>query len=214
MLLAVEGGGFFSASASGYTKGLSLLLLGQRNEDKPMRVAPWNQYQLVDQKSDPELQLASTKNRLSRGCASFVCFGRTSAGLDTPSPLKVGPAQQHDVSPGPLVSNTGKDPSAHVEDENENENDNRKVTLRSSIKKLPISKPAPVEAANEQEASGGQGTCTPGVQQEKRRVQWTDNCGSELVEIREFEPRYLNILLSIPSYYKRRNLSPCLNAKF
>ncbi|XP_020232095.1 uncharacterized protein LOC109812521 isoform X2 [Cajanus cajan] len=184
MLLAVEGGGFFSASASGYTKGLSLLLLGQRNEDKPMRVAPWNQYQLVDQESDPELQLASTKNRLSRGCASFVCFGRTSAGLDTPSPLKVGPAQQHDVSPGALVSNNGKDPSAHVDDEN----DNRKVTLKSSIKKPQISKSAPAEAANEHEASGGQGICAPGGQAERRKVQWTDNCGSELVEIREFEP--------------------------
>ncbi|KAK7279795.1 hypothetical protein RJT34_24853 [Clitoria ternatea] len=187
MLLAVEGGGFFSASASGYTKGLSLLLLGQRNEDKPMRVAPWNQYQLVDQESDPELQLASTKNRLSRGCASFVCFGRTSAGLDTPSPLKVGPAQQHDVSPGPLVSNKGKDPSAHVVEQNDI--DNRKLTLKSSIKKPFSSKSLPAaEAASDHEASGGQGICNQGGQAERRRVQWTDACGSELVEIREFEP--------------------------
>ncbi|KAL9317690.1 hypothetical protein ACSQ67_014207 [Phaseolus vulgaris] len=184
MLLAVEGGGFFSASASGYTKGLSLLLLGQRDEDKPMRVAPWNQYQLVDQETDRELQLASTKNRLSSGCASFVCFGRTSAGLDTPSPLKVGPAQQHDVSPGPLVSNKGNDPSAHLDDGN----DNRKLTLKSSIKKPQIVKPVNVEAAGEQEAAGGQGICAPGGQAERRKVQWTDNCGSELVEIREFEP--------------------------
>lgn len=210
MLLAVEGGGFFSASASGYTKGLSLLLLGQRNEDKPMRVAPWNQYQLVDQESDPELQLASTKNRLSRGCASFVCFGRTSAGLDTPSPLKVGPAQQHDVSPGTLVSNKGKDPSAHVDDES----DNRKVTLKSSIKKPQISKPIPVEAANEHEASGGQGICTPGGQPERRKVQWTDNCGSELVEIREFEPRYLNSLSSVSAIMKGGIFLFCLIAKF
>ncbi|XP_061345192.1 uncharacterized protein LOC133291029 [Gastrolobium bilobum] len=184
MLLAVEGGGFFSASASGYSKGLSLLLLGQRNEDKPMRVAPWNQYQLVDQESDPELQLASTKNRLSRGCASFVCFGRTSAGLDTPSPLKVGPAQHQDASPGPLVSNKGKDPSAHVEDDH----DSRKVKLKSSMKRPQINKPVHVEAAYEHEASGGEGIYTPGSQAERRKVQWTDACGSELVEIREFEP--------------------------
>ncbi|KAJ1424973.1 hypothetical protein SESBI_11367 [Sesbania bispinosa] len=149
-----------------------------------MRVAPWNQYQLVDQESDPELQLASTKNRLSRGCASFVCFGRTSAGLDTPSPLKVGPAQQHDVSPGPLVSNKGKEPSAPVDDDN----DNIKVTLKSSIKRPHINASAPAEATNEHEASGGQGVQTPAGQAERRKVQWTDACGSELVEIREFEP--------------------------
>lgn len=200
MLLAVEGGGFFSASASGYSKGLSLLLLGQRDEDNPMRVAPWNQYQLVDQESDPELQLASTKNRLSRGCASFVCFGRTSAGVDTPSHLKVGPAQQHDVSPGPPVSNKGNDPSAHVDDDN----DSRKVTLKSSIKRPQTNKSVPVEAANENEASGGHGVCTPGGQAERRKVQWTDACGSELVEIREFEPRYLNILFSISAIIKGR----------
>ncbi|XP_050885640.1 uncharacterized protein LOC127091125 isoform X3 [Lathyrus oleraceus] len=149
-----------------------------------MRVAPWNQYQLVDQESDPELQLASTKNRLSRGCASFVCFGRTSAGLDTPSPLKVGPAQQHDVSSGLPVSNDEKDPSAHVDDTN----NGIKVTLKSSIKRPQSNKSVSVEDTNEQEASGGHGVCTPCDQTERRRVQWTDACGSELVEIREFEP--------------------------
>lgn len=210
MLFAVEGGGFFSASASGYSKGLSLLLLGQRNEDKPMRVAPWNQYQLVDQESDPELQLASTKNRLSRGCASFVCFGRTSAGPDTPSPLKVGPAQQHDVSPGLPVSNDEKDPSANVDDNN----DGRKVTLKSSIKRPQINKSVPDEATNEQDASGGHRVCFPGDQAERRRVQWTDACGSELVEIREFEPRYFEFFISYVSCNKRRNHSPCTIINF
>ncbi|KAI4352760.1 hypothetical protein L6164_006981 [Bauhinia variegata] len=204
MLLAVEGGGFFSSSASGYSKGLALLLLGQRSEDKPMRVSPWSHYQLVDQESDPELQLASTKNRLSRGCASFVCFGRASAGPDTPSPLKVGPAQQHDVLPGPLVSNKGKDPSANVDDEN----DAGKISLKSSLKKRPnnaqvpvgagnressLEKPpnntqVPVEAGNnENEVLDGNGS-DPRAQTERRKVQWTDTCGSELAEIREFEP--------------------------
>lgn len=183
MLLAVEGGGFFSSSASGYSKGLTLLLLGQRSEDKPMRVSPWNQYQLVDQESDPELQLASTKNHLSRGCAPFVCCGRASAGLETPSPLKVGPTQQHDVPPGSLVS--VKDQSAHPDDNN----DTKKVALKSSLKRPQNNKPVPVEVANEHEASGGKGNDTSG-QMERRKVQWTDACGSELIEIREFEPRY------------------------
>lgn len=184
MLLTVEGGGFFSSSASGYTKGLALLLLGQRSDDKSMRVLPWNQFHL-GQESDHELQLASRKNRVSSGCASFVCFGRVSAGFDTTSHLKVGPAKHHDVSSGTLVSNKGKYPSANVND------DSRKVALKSSLKRKENKKPAPVETVTEHEAPGGKGNDFPG-QTERRKVQWTDTCGSELVEIREFEPRYLN----------------------
>ncbi|XP_020220956.1 uncharacterized protein LOC109803683 isoform X1 [Cajanus cajan] len=180
MLLTVEGGGFFSSSASGYSKGLILLLLGQRSEDTPMRVFPWNQFRLVGQESDHELQLASRKNRLSSGCASFVCFGHTSATLDTPSHLKVGPAKHHDVSSGTLVFNKGNYPSADVND------DSRKVAPKSSLKRQENKKPAPVGAATEHEESGGKGNDAP-YQTEKRKVQWTDACGSELVEIREFE---------------------------
>ncbi|KAK0577244.1 hypothetical protein LWI29_030127 [Acer saccharum] len=188
MLLAVEGGGFFSSSASGYSKGLTLLLLGQRNEDnKPMRVSPWNQYQLVDQEPDPDLQLASAaKNRLSRGCASFVCFGRASAGPDTPSPLKVGPAQQQDVSPGPLSSDKGKDHTFDIEDDNGNL---IKVSLKSSLKKPSHSIPVPVQNVNEHETVDEEGNEIPGhTDTDRRKVQWTDACGSELVEVREFEP--------------------------
>lgn len=189
MLLAVEGGGFFSSSASGYSKGLTLLLLGQKNEDdKPMRVSPWNQYQLVDQEPDTHLQLASAaKNRLSRGCASFVCFGRASAGLDTPSPLKVGPAQNQDVLPGPLASDKGKDHTIDVEDDNGNV---IKVSLKSSLKKPSNSNPVPVQNISEHEYEEFSENCSdiPG-HTERRKVQWTDACGSELAEIREFEPR-------------------------
>ncbi|KQK08516.1 hypothetical protein BRADI_2g42285v3 [Brachypodium distachyon] len=46
MLPAVQGGGFFSSPASGYSHGLALLLLGRKEEEKP--VLPWNQYRLVD----------------------------------------------------------------------------------------------------------------------------------------------------------------------
>ncbi|KAJ0085446.1 hypothetical protein Patl1_07995 [Pistacia atlantica] len=175
MLLAVEGGGFFSSSASGYSKGLTLLLLGQKNEDdKPMRVSPWNQYQLVDQEPDPDLQLASaTKNRLSRGCASFVCFGRASAGLDTPSPLKVGPTQHQDGLPGPLASDQGKDQTVDLEDED-------------GI--------VPVQNVNEHEEVSEKGSDIPG-HTERRKVQWTDACGSELAEVREFEASYLCIIV-------------------
>ncbi|CAK7346740.1 unnamed protein product [Dovyalis caffra] len=183
MLLAVEGGGFFSSSASGYSKGLTLLLLGQKHEDKPMRVTPWNQYQLVDQEPDSDLQLASLKNRLSRGCASFVCFGRASAGLESPSPLKVGPAQQQDVLPDPLVADKGRDRTTELE----GDNNAIKITIKSSLKKKSKGIPVPVEDANQSEPLNDKGSDIPGYT-ERRKVQWTDVCGSELAEIREFEP--------------------------
>ncbi|KAG8660696.1 uncharacterized protein LOC110608210 [Manihot esculenta] len=183
MLLAVEGGGFFSASASGYSKGLTLLLLGQKHEDKPMRVSPWNQYQLVDNEPDPNLQLASLKNRFSRGCASLVCFGRASAGLDSPSHLKVGPAQQQDVLPESLVTDKGKNHPNEVQ----GDNITRRVNLKSSLKKPSNSIPVPVEDANQHDALGDKSSDVSGLT-ERRKVQWTDVCGSELAEIREFEP--------------------------
>ncbi|MCL7025606.1 hypothetical protein MKW94_027120, partial [Papaver nudicaule] len=50
-----------------------------------MRVSPWNQYQLVEEKSDPGFQQASCKAHASRGCA---CFDHASAGIEDPSPPK------------------------------------------------------------------------------------------------------------------------------
>ncbi|XP_024952064.2 uncharacterized protein LOC102625427 isoform X2 [Citrus sinensis] len=191
MLLAVEGGGFFSSSASGYSKGLTLLFLGQKNDDdKPMRVSPWNQYQLVDQEPDPDpdLQLASAaKNRLSRGCASFVCFGRASAGPDSPSHLKVGPAQNQDVSPSSLGLDKRLDRSIDVEDDDGNV---VKLSLKSSLKKPSNSDSVPVQNVIEHEHDllSEKGNDIAG-HTERRKVQWTDTCGSELAEIREFEPR-------------------------
>ncbi|CAK9313808.1 unnamed protein product [Citrullus colocynthis] len=183
MLLAVEGGGFFSSSASGYSKGLTLLLLGQKDEDKPMRVSPWNQYQLVDHESESDLQLASTKNRISRGCASFVCFGRTSAGLNSsPSPLKVGPTLPHDSLPGSISTDEGKD-EIPVEDGNTFGN----IALKSSLKRpsngISISHQNSHESETMSKKDGDIRCLT-----NRRKVQWTDACGNELVEIREFEP--------------------------
>ncbi|XP_068502570.1 uncharacterized protein [Phaseolus vulgaris] len=178
MLLTVEGGGLFSSSASGYGEGLVVLVLGLRSDDKSMRVLPWSQFQLV--------QLASRKKRVSSRCASFVCFGCASARLDTTSHLKVGHAKHNDVSSGTLVSNKGKYPS-NIND------DSRKVDLKSSLKSQRNKKPVPVEAVTENEASDGKENDGHG-QTERRRVQWTDACGSELVQIQEFEPRIQQIL--------------------
>ncbi|KAG8378076.1 hypothetical protein BUALT_Bualt08G0100400 [Buddleja alternifolia] len=172
MLLAVEGGGFFSSSASGYSKGLTLLLLGQKNEEQPMRVTPCIQYQLVDQEAEPDLQLASEKNRLVRGCASFVCFGRAAAGPENPSPLKVGPTQnrevlsgpqkqdilpgpqkqevlpvpqKHDVLPEPLVFYESKDHTHSVDPVVDDDSNKKRVSLKSSLKRP--TKSAPVAVA-------------------------------------------------------------------
>ncbi|XP_042494693.1 uncharacterized protein LOC122073997 [Macadamia integrifolia] len=184
MLLAVEGGGFFSSSASGYSKGLTLLLLGQKNEERPMRVSPWNQYQLVEQEIDSDLQLASRKNRVSRGCAAFVCFGRASAGLEGPSPPKVGPVQQQDiVAVSPAVSDKNEDCLSHHGDDKSI----KKVRLKSSLKmssNYTTNQLASGEG-NFHETSNETVSEVPG--NERRKVQWTDAHGKELVEIREFE---------------------------
>ncbi|CAN1175740.1 hypothetical protein LINPERHAP2_LOCUS32114 [Linum perenne] len=197
MLFAVEGGGFFSSSASGYSKGLTLLLLGQKQEEKPMRVAPWNHYQLVDHEPDPRLQLASLNSRASRGCASFACFGRASAGVDSPSHLKVGPAQQQDALPDTLVvddeekdiTTTTTTTTTEIVEDDKNSS---KPSLRSSLKKPLNAVPVPVENASQCAALNEQ-VSDVHVHNGRRKVQWTDACGSELTEIREFEPSELGL---------------------
>ncbi|CAN0928350.1 hypothetical protein LINGRAHAP2_LOCUS36441 [Linum grandiflorum] len=195
MLFAVEGGGFFSSSASGYSKGLSLLLLGQKPEDKPMRVAPWNHYQLVDHEPDPDLQLASLKNRVSRGCASLACFGGASAGVDSPSHLKVGPAHQQDSLPDTIVvhhDEEEKDITTTTTEIVEDDKKSPKASLRSSLKKSLNTVSAPTHDARQPAALNEQVSNVP-AHNDRRKVQWTDACGSELTEIREFEPSELGL---------------------
>ncbi|KAL4557696.1 hypothetical protein LXL04_035883 [Taraxacum kok-saghyz] len=148
-----------------------------------MRVTPLNQYQLVDIKPDPDLQLASTNNRLLHGCTSCICFGRAAIKVETPSHLKVGPTttnqepQPHDdlkTSPdSEKVNNTYTSDIDLDLDDTENKNEN---CVKSSLKK-----PATSMAVN-----GGE--CKNDTDTERRKVQWTDVFGGELFEIREFEP--------------------------
>lgn len=190
MLLAVEGGGFFSSSASGYSKGLTLLLLSGKNEKEPMRVTPWSQYQLVEQVTDPypHLQLAPGKNRLVRGCASLVCFGRAAHGHENSSPLKVGPTQNREVLPEPVDFDESKDRVDSVDPVDYDESIRTIVRLKSSLKKS--ANYSPVESAvdsgksNKHEEDRGIGGGLG-----RRKVQWTDTTGGELFEIREFEMR-------------------------
>lgn len=194
MLFAAEGGGFFSSSAAGYCKGLRLLLLGQKNEEKPMRVTPWNQYQLVDKEIEPYIQLAPGKKRFVCGCASFVCFGRASAGLESPPHLKVGPTQNQEVVPQcPVVDECqdSKDLVGCFEVD-----DDKIVSLKSSLKKVPNSTLTASRGGYE-DCGKDNGHDTPCEnnddtvwQKEQRKVQWIDATGGELFEIREFEMRF------------------------
>lgn len=171
MLLAVGGGGFFSSSAQGYSKGLALLFLRPRDEERPMKITPWCQYRLVEQSGAPDIQLASRKNRFDHGWASFMCCGRASAGRDGPFPPKVGPVLQPESSNASLISDKIA-ASCNVSGVE------RKVCIKSSLKKASENHSLLPES-DEVES----GSCIA----DKRKVQWRDACGSELVQIREFE---------------------------
>ncbi|CAI9266541.1 unnamed protein product [Lactuca saligna] len=220
MLLSVEGGGFFSSSALGYSKGLTLLLLGKKTKETPMRVTPWNQYQLVDQESDSDLHqsdsglhhsdsglhLASNKNRIIRGCASYLCFGRAAAGLDSPCPLKVGPTHHHHQDlQDPLKSpdlEKVKEKVIHLDVVDDDDDDDINVRntclLRNSLRRpaRTISVSVAVDKEGENEGEGKhvqiQQNEKNGVdhihKQKQRRVQWTDVSGGDLFMVREFEP--------------------------
>ncbi|GAA0139692.1 hypothetical protein LIER_01185 [Lithospermum erythrorhizon] len=211
MLFAVEGGGFFSSSASGYRKGLTLLL-GQKTEDKPMRVNPWNQYQLVEH---PDNQLDSHKNCLVRGCASFVCFGRPTSGLESSPPLSVGPTQPKEVLPEVSPPHKENDPTSPPVVE---ENSIRNITIKGCLRKPKNAIDVSCGGNEERESLGKEGnrvgsererrkvlsdvpcgcdkeheeSCEKGnkvsLQVKRRGVQWTDTAGGELVKIQEFEP--------------------------
>ncbi|XP_008777766.1 uncharacterized protein LOC103697637 [Phoenix dactylifera] len=186
MLLAVEGGGFFSSSALGYSKGLALLLLGRRNEERPMRVSPWNQYQLVEQEVATEFQLASRKNQSSCGCASFLCFGCVPAGIDGPSPPKVGPAHQPEVLSDSSSSSSSSDNGKLAINDGINGN-GRNAYLKSNLKRPSADHSAVVSEVDGARESVEEMPKNTSCCVERRKVQWTDACGKELAEIREFE---------------------------
>ncbi|CDY21389.1 BnaA09g30380D [Brassica napus] len=169
-----------------------------------MRVVPLNHYQLL--LVDPLLQLDSIKNRVSRGCASFSCFscGGASAGLDTtttttPCPLKVEPLKQPVVSTSPPDKEAGKDhdDANKADDDNTSKKEAFKLSLRSSLKRPPsvAEPPRSLEDIKEHETlsvddasdlAGGDDTG-------RRKVQWPDACGSELTQVREFEPSEMGL---------------------
>ncbi|KAK3161172.1 hypothetical protein QOZ80_1BG0073260 [Eleusine coracana subsp. coracana] len=172
MLLAVEGGGFFSSSASGYSHGLALLLLGKKGEEKAVKVSPWNQYRLVD--------LPSSKDEAPGKCAPFVCFGCTATGLEGASPPKVGPSNalgssQDESSDSIKVTTDGSVTGNEI-----------RGCLKSNSRRDSLEHCIVVSEGEEPRESLEEVQTLRGGM-ERRKVQWTDTCGKDLFEIREFE---------------------------
>ncbi|GAA0153337.1 hypothetical protein LIER_37657 [Lithospermum erythrorhizon] len=182
-----------------------------------MRVTPWNPYQLVDQETYPDIQLDSHKKYLVRKCASFVCFGRATAGLEKSSPLKVGPTQLQEVLPEGSPPHKEKDTTSPP-DVVEQNGAKKKNTVKSSLRKpkdsievswgsneehevlieevnkvgseterRKVKLQVPCGCDEEHEQSCEKGN-EVSSQIKRMKVQWMDTAGGELVEIREFEP--------------------------
>ena len=184
MLLAVEGGGFFSSSASGYSHGLALLLLGREEEEKPVKVSPWTQYRLVDGEAEKVYNLASGENQAPRKCAPFICFGHAASELEAASPPKVCSSNTLNSSEDSSGSTKKK-----VTVNCSIPGDEIKGGLKSNSKRDSLEHCIVVSEGEEpRESLEEVQTLKSGM--ERRKVQWTDTCGKELFEIREFEARY------------------------
>lgn len=116
-------------------------------------------------------------------CPPFICFCKPSPHIYTPGPLKLENAPH----PNPHVPSSKLDTSDQLPDDpieikEESLDDNPKPSensLKGNLRKPNSSDPA----APKEEL--------------KKRVQWMDFVGKELVEIREFECRCLLSLLSL-----------------
>ncbi|TVU34322.1 hypothetical protein EJB05_16153 [Eragrostis curvula] len=181
MLLAVEGGGFFSSSASGYSHGLALLLLGKKNEEKAVKASPWNQYRLVDREAEHVLHLAAGKDEAPGKCAPFVCFGCPATGLEGTSPPKVGSSSALGSSPDESSDSANK-----VTADGSITGVEIRGCLKSNSKRDSLEHCIVVSEGEEPRESLEE-VQTLRTSMERRKVQWTDTCGRDLFEIREFE---------------------------
>jgi hypothetical protein len=182
MLLAVEGGGFFSSSASGYSHGLALLLLGRKDEDKRDKASPCSHYRLVGQEAEHVCQAPSAKTDVPGKCASFTCFGCTPAG----------------ASPPKLRSSSTSGSSSEQPSSSTNETSTTNGSINGSGIKGCLKNSLQRDSSERSITSFGVEPCesleevqTLKSGMERRKVQWTDSCGKELFEIREFEVRYV-----------------------
>lgn len=156
-----------------------------------MRIAPWTRYQFVEQEGYLQHQLATKDTGRPWGCAPFMCFLRASPRVDGSLPPKVGPVNHFetlsDSSPSSSAAcNRGAACNAnHTVDKTDH-----KLCIKSSLKK-PSAVCSTIEIEGDRDhvhdslegEENSAASCT-----EKRKVQWTDSCGRELVQIKEFEP--------------------------
>jgi hypothetical protein len=208
MLLAVEGGGFFSSSASGYSHGLALLLLGKKDEERAVKVPPRNQYRPVDQEAQQVFHLTSGKDEAPEKCSPFVCFGCTATGLEGASPPKSGSSSALGSSLGESSDSTRKVTTDGSITGNEIrgclKSNSRRDSLEHSI----------VVSEGEEPRESLEEVQTLKYGMERRKVQWTDTCGKDLFEIREFETRYdSEILFSLLLifFFRETFLVPTVN---
>ncbi|XP_062214070.1 uncharacterized protein LOC133915074 [Phragmites australis] len=181
MLLAVEGGGFFSSSASGYSHGLALLLLGRKDEEKPVKGSPWNQYRLVDREAQQVYHLASDEDQAPGKCAPFVCFGCTATGLEGASP----PKDRSSNALGSSLEEASSTANKKLTTNGSTTGNERRGCLKSNSKRDSLE--CIVVSEGEEPCESLEEVQTLKAAMERRKVQWTDTCGKDLFEIREFE---------------------------
>jgi len=181
MLLAVEGGGFFSSSASGYSHGLALLLLGRKSEEKHDKGSPCSHYRLVGQEAEHECPVPSGKNDVPGKCASFICFGCTPAKLVGASPPKLGSSNIPGSSSEPPSSSA----TGTATTNGSMNGSGRKGCLKNNLRRDSSERSTLSCSEEPRESLEEVQTLRSGM--ERRKVQWTDTCGKELFEIREFE---------------------------
>ncbi|KAJ8759958.1 hypothetical protein K2173_010814 [Erythroxylum novogranatense] len=107
-------------------------------------------------------------------CPSFICFCKPSAGIYTPGPLKLENSPHPSSTPAISVADVSSSNHMSVKFSDTNEeildvDGNKTKTenfLKSSLKR---------EVLDSKEV-------------DKKRVQWMDLLGKELIEVREFQP--------------------------
>ncbi|XP_062232300.1 uncharacterized protein LOC133929527 [Phragmites australis] len=181
MLLAVEGGGFFSSSASGYSHGLALLLLGRKGEDKRDKASPCSHCQLVGQEAEQDCQVPSGTNDVPGKCASFICFGCTPARLVGASPPKLSSSN----TPGNSSEQSSISTNGTAATNGSINGSGRKGCLKINQKRDSSGRSILSYGEELRESLEEVQALKSGM--ERRKVQWTDTCGKELFEIREFE---------------------------
>uniref|UniRef100_N1QQ34 Uncharacterized protein n=1 Tax=Aegilops tauschii TaxID=37682 RepID=N1QQ34_AEGTA len=153
--------------------------LETRTEEQPVRASSWNHYRLVDREAGHGGQLPPTKDDVPGKCASFTCFGCTPARLEGASPPKLSSSntrQQLSSSTSRKGTNNGSSINGS----------GRKGCLKSNSKR-DSSDRGSIVSDEEQPRESLEEVQTLKTGMERRKVHWTDTCGKELFEIREFE---------------------------